>query len=247
MGVPTDEPRRQHAVHGDDLCRGNPRLAAAVRLGAEHSDLRRLLVGFRASDPCRLDRAVRHVRLGARLDHHRSRQRVAVHRLRGDLDRRARVRRPPGRAGLSGNRRGALAAGLPSAGAGRRFDAARADRLRNHHRLYLAHGLRILARPQRATGVALAGDIHVIRPWRAVIVAHAAGRDAALVADERQHVRQRLDDRAQLRSAAVHHLGRLHPAGDGEGAHRIASPHRRDGRSAHRHRQPPRRSCRMPR
>ena len=47
------------------------------------------------------------------LDHHRSRQRAAVHRLRGDLDRRARVRRPAGRAGLSRRRRGAVAAGLP--------------------------------------------------------------------------------------------------------------------------------------
>ena len=32
---------------------------------------------------------------------------------------------------------------------------------------------------------------------------------------------------------------RLHPAGDGEGAHGTASPHGRHGRSAHRHRQSP--------
>ena len=139
--VAVDESRRQHPLHGDDLRRGDPRIAAAVRLGAEHGDPRRRLVGLRASDPRRLGRAVRHVRLGARPDHHRSRQRAAVHRLRGDLDRRARVRRPSGRAGLSGHRRGAVAAGLPPAGARRGGRCARADRLRHHHRLHLAHGL----------------------------------------------------------------------------------------------------------
>ena len=56
------------------------------------------------------------------------------------------------------------------------------DRLRHHHRLHLAHGLRILARPQRAAGVALAGDLHAVRARRAVPAAHAAGGDAAVVA-----------------------------------------------------------------
>ena len=60
---------------------------------------------------------------------------------------------------------------------------------------------------------------------------------------ERQCVRQRLDDGAELRGAAVHDLQRIHPAGDGEGAHRIAPPHGRHGRPAHRHRQPPRHSA----
>ena len=54
-----------------------------------------------------------------------------------------------------------------------------------------------------------------------------------------EHVRERVADGAQLRSAAVHHLDRLHPAGDGEGAHRIPPPDRGHDRSAHRHRQPP--------
>ena len=89
----------------------------------------------------------------------------------------------------------------------------------------------------------------LVSRWPAIFMlfAHGAlfllrtplGRRAALVAD-RTGVRQRLADGAELRGAAVHDLDRLHPAGDGEGAHRIAPPHRRDGRSAHRHRQPPR-------
>ena len=74
------------------------------------------------------------------------------------------------------DRRGALAAGLPPAGARRCRRRARADRLRHHHRLHLAHRLRILARPQRAAGVALAGDLHAVRARRAVPAAHAAGR-----------------------------------------------------------------------
>ncbi len=103
--IATDEPRRQYPLHGDDLCGGDPRIAAAICLGAEHRDPRGRLVGLCASDPRRFGRAVRHVRHGARPDHHRSCQCAAVHRLRGDLDRRARVRRPSGRTGLSGDRR----------------------------------------------------------------------------------------------------------------------------------------------
>ena len=118
------------------------------------------------------------------------------------------------------------------------IDVRVADRLRHHHHLHLADGLRILARPQRAAGVALAGDLHAVRARRAVPAAHAARRDAAVVA-EQPCARQRVADRAVVRGAAVHHLDRLHPAGDGERAHGIASPHRRHGRSAHRHRQPP--------
>ena len=52
--------------------------------------------------------------------------------------------------------------------------SARADLLRHHHLLHLADGVRILARPQRAAGVALAGDLHAVRAWRAVPAAHAA-------------------------------------------------------------------------
>ena len=43
-----------------------------------------------------------------------------------------------------------------------------------------------------------------------------------------------------LEGAAVHDLDRLHPAGHGQGAHRISPPHRRAHRFAHRHRQPSR-------
>ena len=46
--------------------------------------------------------------------------------------------------------------------------------LRHHHRLHLGHRLRVLARPQRAAGLALAGDLHAVRAWRAVPAAHAA-------------------------------------------------------------------------
>ncbi len=62
---------------------------------------------------------------------------------------------------------------------------------------------------------------------------------AAVVADQ-SGVRQRLAHGAELRGAAVHHRDRLHPAGDGEGAHRAAPQDRGAGRSADRHRQPPR-------
>ena len=44
-----------------------------------------------------------------------------------------------------------------------------------------AHGVRILARPRRAAGVALAGDLHAVRARRAVPAAHAAGGGAAVV------------------------------------------------------------------
>ena len=56
---------------------------------------------------------------------------------------------------------------------------------------------------------------------------------------DQPRLRQRVADGVVVRGAAVHHLDRLHPAGDGQGAHRIAPPHRRHGRSADRHRQPP--------
>ena len=91
---------------------------------------------------------------------------------------------------------------------------------------------------ERAAGIALAGDLHAVRARFAVPAAHAACRHAAVVADQ-PGVRERVAHGAQLRGAAVHHLDRLHPAGDGEGAHRVPSPDRGDGRSAHRHRQPP--------
>ena len=49
----------------------------------------------------------------------------------------------------------------------------RADDLGDHHQLHLGDGVRVLARPQRASGVALARDLHAVRPRRALSVAHA--------------------------------------------------------------------------
>jgi hypothetical protein len=64
----------------------------------------------------RLDHAVRPVRLRARPDLHRPRQQPAVHRLRRDLDRRARLRPSQAAADLAVRRRRALARRLPAAG-----------------------------------------------------------------------------------------------------------------------------------
>ena len=58
--------------------------------------------------------------------------------------------------------------------------------LGHHRRLHLGDGLRILARPRRAAGLALARDLHAVRARRAVPAAHAAGAGAALVADQRR-------------------------------------------------------------
>ena len=68
----------------------------------------------------------------------------------------------------------------PPAGLWRRAGSPLPARLRHHHDLHLAHGLRILARPQRAAGVALAGDLHAVRARLAVPAAHAACRHAAV-------------------------------------------------------------------
>ena len=111
----TDGTRRQHALSRHDLRRGHARPAAAVRLDPEFRHSRGRLVGLRASAARRLGRAVRHVRHGVGRDLDRSRQRRAVHRLRGDLVGRARVRRPRAGADVSRRRRGALAARLPHA------------------------------------------------------------------------------------------------------------------------------------
>ena len=173
----TDGTRRQHALSRHDLRRGHARPAAAVRLDPELRHPRGRLVGLRASAARRLGRAVRHVRHGVRRDLDRSRQRRAVHRLRRDLVGRAGVRRP--RAASRCISSAARCCGCWSA-ARRAFvdsiDAKVLLSLRHHHRLHLGHGLRILARPQRAAGVALAGDLHAVRAWRAVPAAHAARR-----------------------------------------------------------------------
>ena len=70
--------------------------------------------------------------------------------------------------------------------------------------------------------------------WRLVHAAHAAEPDPALDA-ELPGVRQRVDDRPQLRSAAVHHCDRVHLPCYGEGTHRVSAQDRLAGRSAHRH------------
>src|ERR1051326_1065219 len=111
---------------------------------------------------------------------------------------------------------------------------------RLHNRLYVGDRVRVLARPERGAGGALAGDLHVVRARRALPVAHAVRRHAAVVADQQRGIRKRLAHGAQLRSAAVHHLDRLHPARHGQGAHRAPAQDRGAGRSADRRRQPAR-------
>ena len=62
------------------------------------------------------------------------------------------------------------------AGYRRRSAAADPALLRHHYLLHLAHGLRILARPQRAAGLALAGDLHAVCARCALPAAHPARR-----------------------------------------------------------------------
>ena len=177
--VERDESRRQYIVPRDHLCGGNPRIAAAVRLGAEHRDLCGGVVGLCRSAACRVRHAVRHVRVGLRSDLDRSCQRDPVHCFRGDLDRRAGVRSPQAAMDPAVRRRRALAGAVPHPGDRGLLGSAHAVLLGHHHRLYLGNGLRILARPQRAVGIALAGDLHVLRPRRALSVAHAVRRHDA--------------------------------------------------------------------
>lgn len=113
--VERDESRRQHTVPCHHLRRGDPRIAAAVRVGAEHRDHRSGVVGLRASAARRLNHAVRPVRLRARPDLHRPRQQPAVHRLRHDLDQRARLRPSQAAADPAVRRRRVLARRLPAA------------------------------------------------------------------------------------------------------------------------------------
>ncbi len=98
--------------------------------------------------------------------------------------------------------------------------------VRHHHRLYMADCIRVLAGPERSAGVALAGDLHAVRAWRALFVAHAVDQRASVHAEQRS-LRQRLAHGDQLRGAAVHDFHRVHPAGDGQRTHRVAPPYRR--------------------
>ena len=207
-----DGPRHQHAFPRHDLCRGNAGPVAAVRVDSEREHPCGRLVGLRAPTARGVGHAVRHVRHGIRRDLDRPCQRHPVHLLRRHLDGCARVRWPRCAAGLSGRRRDRLAIGLPRAAVPGIDGRARAAVVRPDHRLHLGHGLRILARPQRAAGVALAGDLHAVRARRAVPAAHAAVADPAVVADQ-PGVRQRVALRVELRGAAVHHRDCLHPAG----------------------------------
>ena len=140
--------------------------------------------GFARSAARRFRHAVRHVRFGPRSDLDRSRQRDPVHRLCADLDRRAGVRSSQAAADPAVRRRRAVAGRLPPPGDRRTsWDLRVLLSVRHHHRLHLGNGVRILARPQRAAGVALAGDLHAVRPRRALSAAHAVRRHAAVVAD----------------------------------------------------------------
>src|SRR5215471_2000602 len=64
--VECNESRRQHLVPCHHLRRGDPRIAPAVRVGAEYCDNSGGVVGLCASAARRLNHAVWAVRLGAR-------------------------------------------------------------------------------------------------------------------------------------------------------------------------------------
>jgi hypothetical protein len=88
----------------------------------------------------------------------------------------------------------------------------------------------------------LGRDEPLVSRWPAIILLFTHGAlfllrtPAVAEPGQRQPVQQCVDDGAELRGPAPRHLGRVHPACDGEGAHRIASPHGCDGGSATRHR-----------
>ena len=97
-----------------------------------------------------------------------------------DLDGRAPVRSSQAAIRAVVRRRRAVARRLPDSGLHRFPRPARAVVVRHYHRLYLGRGVRILARPRRASGFALARDLHAVRARRALFAAHAAGRLAAV-------------------------------------------------------------------
>ena len=136
-----DESRRQHLVSGDHLRGSDPRIAAAVRMGAEYRDLCRGMVGLRRSFASGLDHAVRHVWHGLGSDLDRSRQCPSVHRVRADLDRCARIRPPPAAADPVVRRRRAVAGAVPRSERRGFVGHPRAFELRHHHRLYLGNGV----------------------------------------------------------------------------------------------------------
>ncbi len=161
--------------------------------------------------------------------------------LRADLVRRAGVRPAHAGAGVRAGRRRGLAAGLPPAGASSDIGrTAHAGRLGDRDRptLWLA-----------AYEFWRGRDEALVSRWPAIFMLFAHGAlfllrtplGAAVARRARQQSGdERLARAAQPRGAAVHDLDRLHPAGHGQGAHRVPPPRRRPHRSAHRHRQPPR-------
>ena len=170
-------PRRQHAFHGDDARRDHARPAAVFRLGAELQQARAGLVGQRPPDARGLDHAARPVRLGAGFAVDRFRQRGAVRLLRADLVRRAGVRpaqRRSRRWRSSASRSGCWPAACRHSPPSVELRVLVGSGIVTAYTW--AHGLRILARPRRGAGVALARDLHAVRARRAVPAAHAARR-----------------------------------------------------------------------
>ena len=184
--IERDESRRQYTLPGDHLCGGDPRIASVVRLGPEHRDLRRGVVGLCRFAACRVRRAVRHVRFGLRPHLHRSRQRSSVYGVCFYLDRSAGIRSSQAAVGSPVRRRGALARALPRPEHREYMEPACPSQLGHHHCLYLGSGVRILARPQRTAGIALAGHLHAVRPRLALSSAHAVRRHAALGCGEQR-------------------------------------------------------------
>ncbi len=236
-----DESRRQHVIPRNDLRGSDPRIAAAVRLGAEHRHHRGGVVGVCAFVARRFRGAVRPVRFGARRNLDRSRQRHSVHRLCAHLDRRARIRSSAPAADTPVRRR--RACGSSSA-------ACRPWQASFNARVLLSSGI-ITAYTWAAAYEFWRGRSEpLVSRWPAIFMlfahgslylsAHAVRRHAAVVADQQRGVRERLADRAQLRGAVVHHRHRLHPARHGQGAHRTPPQDGVFDRSADRHRQSPR-------
>ena len=202
--------------------------------GAELRNPRGGLVGKRASAPCRVDLAVRPVWTGGRFDHHRFRECRPVDLLRCDLDRHGYLRRKKVRAAAVVRRRHHLVARKPNPGLPRVDPAAiPAERL-HHRRLHVGRRGGTLALLQLQVGLASAGDLFAVRPWRAVPASHPPHPAAAAPCGDRTGVRQHLVHGIEFGGAALHHLHRLHPDGDGQGACRLRPQSRGPARPADR-------------
>src|SRR5271156_2597742 len=187
-----------HAVPRDHLRGGDSRIASALRLGAEHRDYGRGLLGLCRLAAGGIGHAVRPLRYSVRSYLDRSRQCDPVHVFCDDLDRGAPVRPSPAKTRSHVRRRGALALGVTHAKSFRFLRPAGVAQLRDYHRLYLGHCIRVLARSQRTFGLALARDLHAVRSRRTLLVAYAVRRHAAVAADQPKGIRQRLAHHAQL-------------------------------------------------